>query len=307
MRPGRVRDFRPHVRRIKRAVPLATYWVGLSRAAALRTDFSYRSELAFRLKNRMLFTCGCRVALPDNSLLLLPSDSRTRAPDGFGDLHQRPHIPVSAFASRASVLMPHSCDIPSLVGHTIDGGRLRFTDTIGSGSNGVIFLAEDTTTPASHTEYAVKCVIRAERGTRRYGLQRQEIQFHRLLSGHPNVVTLHKVIEDRYYLFLVMDYCRGGDFFTYLSQRRSYRGDDEFVRSMFLQVLDALEACHEAGVYHRDIKPENFLVNEQGTRLFLTDFGLATANPYSRTYGAGSSLYMSPGTPLLSMCRQARR
>ncbi|KAI1798136.1 kinase-like protein [Ganoderma leucocontextum] len=190
--------------------------------------------------------------------------------------------------------MPHSCDIPSLVGHTIDGGRLRFIDTIGSGSNGVIFLAEDTTTPAPHVEYAVKCVIRAERGTRRYGLQRQEIQFHRLLSGHPNIVTLHKVIEDRYYLFLVMDYCRGGDFFTYLSQRRTYRGDDEFVRCMFLQVIDALEACHEAGVYHRDIKPENFLVSDDGTRLFLTDFGLATANLYSRTYGAGSSLYMSP-------------
>ncbi|PIL27580.1 transporter [Ganoderma sinense ZZ0214-1] len=249
----------------------------------------------------MLFTCGCRLALPDTSLLLLPSDPRAQV--GDPSPLAKPDADVSR-ASRAS-LMPHSCDIPSLVGHTIDGGRLRFTDTIGSGSNGVIFLAEDTTTPAPHVEYAVKCVIRAERGTRRYGLQRQEIQFHRLLSGHPNVVTLHKVIEDRYYLFLVMDYCRGGDFFTYLSSRRTYRGDDEFVRSMFLQVLDALEACHEAGVYHRDIKPENFLVNEDGTRLFLTDFGLATANLYSRTYGAGSSLYMSPECIGAEMVRPA--
>ena len=198
--------------------------------------------------------------------------------------------------------MSHSCNIPNLIGHSIDGGRLRFTGTLGSGSNGVIFLAEDTTTPAPHAEYAVKCVIRAEKGTRRFGLQRKEILFHQLLSSHPSIVTLHKVIEDKYYIFLVMDYCRGGDFFSFLSQRRAYRGDDEFVRSMFLQVLDALDACHQAGVYHRDIKPENFLLNEDGTRLFLTDFGLATANMHSTTYGAGSSLYMSPGTTYRASC-----
>ncbi|KAH9941314.1 kinase-like protein [Epithele typhae] len=165
--------------------------------------------------------------------------------------------------------MPHSSYIPDLVGHTINRGRLRFTATLGSGSNGVIFLARDTTVPSNAlpVEYAVKCIIRAGKGTRRHALQRQEIQFHQRLSYHPNVVTLHRVIEEKDYIFLVMDYCRGGDFFTFLSKRRDYRGDDEFIRRMFLQIIDALEACHAAGIYHRDIKPENFLVSEDGTRL----------------------------------------
>ncbi|KAI0635241.1 kinase-like protein [Trametes polyzona] len=190
--------------------------------------------------------------------------------------------------------MYHSCNIPDLVGHTIDQGRLKLVDTLGSGSNGVIFLAEDTTSGSSPKQYAVKCVVRAEKGSRRHTLQRQEIMFHQRLSYHPNVVTLHRVIEDKYYVFLVLDYCPGGDLFNFLSHRRDYRGDDAFIKRLFFQVLDALEACHAAGIYHRDLKPENILISEDAEHIYLTDFGLATANTYSKTYGAGSSLYMSP-------------
>lgn len=194
--------------------------------------------------------------------------------------------------------MSHSRDIPNLVGHILDHGRLKLTRVLGSGSNGVIYHAVDLISGSSPTEYAVKCLIRATKDTPRYNLQRQEIAFHKLLSHHPNVVTLHKVLEHKYYLFLVMDFCSEGDFFTYLSKRKQYRGDDRLVRDMLLQILSALEACHAAGISHRDIKPENILVSDtsEGTRLLLTDFGLATKNRASTSFGAGSSLYMSPGT-----------
>lgn len=193
--------------------------------------------------------------------------------------------------------MSYSRDIPDLVGHVLDHGRLKLKRVLGSGSNGVIYLAEDLHSGSPPAEYAVKCVIRAAPDTRRYTLQQQEIHFHKLLSHHPNVVTLHHVLERKHYLFLIMDYCAEGDFFTYLSKRRHYRGDDARIKDLFLQILNALEACHAAGISHRDIKPENFLVSEteEGTRLLLTDFGLATKNRQSTTFGAGSSLYMSPG------------
>ncbi|OSD08092.1 kinase-like protein [Trametes coccinea BRFM310] len=190
--------------------------------------------------------------------------------------------------------MYHSSHIPDLVGHSIDQGRLKLVDTLGSGSNGVIFLAEDTHSGSCPTQYAVKCVVRAEKGSRRYILQRQEIQFHRQLSHHPNVVTLHKVIEEKYYVFLVLDYIRGGDLFNFLQHRRDYRGDDAYVKRLFLQIIDALAACHAAGIYHRDLKPENILISEDAQQVYLTDFGLATPNAQSKTFGAGSSLYMSP-------------
>ncbi|KAI0711193.1 kinase-like domain-containing protein [Cerioporus squamosus] len=91
------------------------------------------------------------------------------------------------------------------------------------------------------------------------------------MSKHPHVVTLHRVIEESHYVFLVMDYCRRGDFFNYLMHNKHYRGDDAWIKQVFSQILDAIEACHKTGIYHRDIKPENFL-----------------------TFGAGSALYMSP-------------
>ncbi|KAI0646373.1 kinase-like protein, partial [Trametes meyenii] len=190
--------------------------------------------------------------------------------------------------------MYHSCTIPDLVGHCIEGGRLKLMRTLGQGSSGVIYLAEETSGASPPVQYAVKCVVRAEKGSRRHTLQRQEIQFHRAMSYHPNVVTLHRIVEEKYYVFLVLDYCPGGDLFSFLSTRRDYRGNTAIVRKFFLQILDALEACHTAGIHHRDLKPENILVGEDGESLYLTDFGLATPNSLSKTYGAGSSLYMSP-------------
>lgn len=184
--------------------------------------------------------------------------------------------------------------IPSLVGFTIDKGRYKFMRILGSGSSGVIFLALDrATTPP--TEVAIKCIIKAKKDTRHESLQKQEIAFHTAMSAHPNVVTLHRVHEESHYLFLVLDYCTRGDFFNYLMHNRHYRGDDAWIKHTFTQILDAVEACHRMGIYHRDIKPENFLVGEDG-RLMLTDFGLATTNLWTKTFGAGSALYMSPGT-----------
>ncbi|TFK90323.1 kinase-like protein [Polyporus arcularius HHB13444] len=182
--------------------------------------------------------------------------------------------------------------IPSLVGFTICKSRYKFTRVLGSGSSGLIFLADDRTT-SPPTEVAVKCMIKAQSNTRQDFLQQQEIEFHQAMSHHPNVVTLHQVLEESSYLFLVMDYCKRGDFFNYLMHNKHYRGDDTWIKLVFAQILDAIEACHKKGIYHRDIKPENFLVGNDG-RLVLTDFGLATTNLWTKTFGAGSALYMSP-------------
>lgn len=188
-----------------------------------------------------------------------------------------------------------SAAIPDLVGQAIDDGRLQITSTLGAGSNGVVFLATDTTSsPVCPTQYAVKCILKAKEGTRRYHIQKQEIANHLKASCHPNVLTLHRVVEDGVFLFLVMDYCSGGDLFQFLFDHRVRRGDDAMVKKLMLQIIDAVDACHQLGIYHRDVKPENLLCSEDGSRIFLCDFGLSTRRPYSTTFGAGSSYYMSP-------------
>ncbi|TCD68740.1 hypothetical protein EIP91_009886 [Steccherinum ochraceum] len=182
----------------------------------------------------------------------------------------------------------------SLLGCTIDEGRIQLVDILGSGSSGVVFLATDTADTPPARSYAVKCLIKAPRNSARSHCQWREIHHHRAMSSHPNVVTLHQVVEETDFIFLVMEHCPGGDLFSFLTDGVSFSGDISRVKNIFLQLVDALLACHKAGIYHRDVKPENIFCNADCTQVYLGDFGLSTTNDYSRNFGVGSFSYMSP-------------
>jgi serine/threonine protein kinase len=100
-----------------------------------------------------------------------------------------------------------------------------------------------------------------------------------------------------------MDYCEDGDLFTQILHQRRYLGQDELVKHVFLQLLDAVEYSHSLGIYHRDLKPENVLCFDGGLRLAITDFGLATTDAFSEEFRTGSAYHMSPGMqiPLISL------
>ncbi|KAI0318445.1 kinase-like domain-containing protein [Amylostereum chailletii] len=185
-------------------------------------------------------------------------------------------------------------DVPALVGTTIDAGRLLLTHLIGSGGFGAVFRAVDLTSPSNSSEYAVKCVKKGSRDRKHY---LQEARLHLKTCKHPNVVTLHRLVEDpdMPYLFFVFDLVLGGDLHDVLlsSPPIFYRNDD-LVRTVFIQILDAVKHCHDLGVYHRDLKPDNILCSADGSQVFLTDFGLATRAEMSAEFGLGSKYYMSP-------------
>lgn len=184
----------------------------------------------------------------------------------------------------------------SMLGRTVDSGRLRLVKVLGAGSSGVVFLALELSFGIPNgTAYAVKCITRAERGTPQSQMQRREMSFHRSVSSHPNVLTLHRIVEEGKYLYFVLDYYNGGDLFKLITEGGCFRGNDEMVKKIFLQILDAVDACHSRGIYHRDIKPENILCSADGERVCLADFGLATKNVFNMNFGAGSFSYMSPG------------
>jgi serine/threonine protein kinase len=184
------------------------------------------------------------------------------------------------------------------IGTVFDKRRLQLVSVIGTGGYGVVYQATDTWGPTRRT-YAVKCLIRTDE---HYQSHAREITLHKLTSCHPGIVTLHRVIEDNVYIYIVMDFAPDQDLFVQILHKCRYLGNDALVKNTFLQILDAIEHCHSLGVYHRDLKPENVVCYEDGRRLALTDFGLATTQGISSEFRTGSVYHMSPGASFTLSC-----
>ncbi|KAF9097546.1 hypothetical protein BGX27_000947, partial [Mortierella sp. AM989] len=171
----------------------------------------------------------------------------------------------------------------------IDNGSLILQDIIGVGAYGSVYRALDI---YSGQIRAVKCLSNSGLNSRQRDFQLVEAKLHASVSGHPNIATLHKVIEDDDYLYMVLDYGDEGDLFSAITERGGFVGNDMAIKSIFGQIADAVLHCHANGVYHRDLKPENIILFRDSVK--LVDFGLATHQLISTDFGCGSTFYLSP-------------
>ena len=78
-------------------------------------------------------------------------------------------------------------------------------------------------------------------------------------------------IDDNY-LYLIMDYCPGGDFMRYLISRDTLKEDE--ARFYIAEIILCVESLHQMNCIHRDLKPDNILIGIDG-HLKLSDFGLS--------------------------------
>ncbi|KAH9942589.1 Pkinase-domain-containing protein [Amylocystis lapponica] len=194
-------------------------------------------------------------------------------------------------------MVQFSAILPNFLGHTLSSGpvHLLFLELLGSGAYGTVYLARDLRSPESiPVHYAVKCLLRHPKDSDQDQFQKREIAYHKAVSHHPHVVNLHTVVEEEHFIYLVMDYCPGGDLFSAIIDRRSFSHNDSRVKAVFVELLDAVHSCHDQGVFHRDLKPENILCSKGDDHVFVSDFGLSTKTKLSSSIGCGSSFYMSP-------------
>ena len=191
-----------------------------------------------------------------------------------------------------------SDSIPDMTGEALvwNKGCLRLVDRIGSGGLGVVYRAVEEWT-ADQKIYAVKVLLKADPCSIEGRCQTREIVTHQIVSDHPNIVTLHQVINREHdkFLFLILDYCPGGDLYNTIISTGIFYQNDRLLKKLFLQILDAVQFVHDKGIFHRDLKPDNILINKDRTEIYLGDFGLATDDIKSRQFYCGSDQYMSPG------------
>ena len=127
-------------------------------------------------------------------------------------------------------------------------GRYELRRKIGSGSSGVVKLAWDR---KRSQKVAIKIIKKGDMSD--MSRVDKEIQAMLVLS-HPNIVTLHKVLQSESEVYLVMEYCSGGTLADYVTLKPLF---EDLARFYFTQVVEGVRYCHSRGVVHRDLKLEN--------------------------------------------------
>ena len=113
--------------------------------------------------------------------------------------------------------------------------------------------------------------------------------------NHPFIMKLHYAFQSPDKLYLVLDYCPGGELFFHLSRFRRF--PERVARFYAAELLLAIGHLHKRGIIYRDLKPENVLLDADG-HVKLGDFGLAKAGIKHPCEGAtsmcGTPEYMAP-------------
>jgi serine/threonine protein kinase len=108
---------------------------------------------------------------------------------------------------------------------------------------------------------------------------------------HPFIVNMWGSFHDTRYIYMLLEYIVGGEFFTHL--RKAGRFDNEQSLFYAAQIAAIFEYCHSLNIVYRDLKPENILINADGY-VKLTDFGFAKVIEH-RTYTlCGTPEYIAP-------------
>ena len=141
---------------------------------------------------------------------------------------------------------------------------------LGKGSFGKVYLGLQRLT---NRLVAIKCLEKThfkDESTKRKILS--EVKILKRLLGHPNVVKLLEVFENKKYVFFVTEYATNGDL---LKHAKSGGAIPELeARHMFFQIAMGLRYIHSQNIIHRDVKLDNILLDESN-RCKICDFGVS--------------------------------
>ena len=193
-----------------------------------------------------------------------------------------PEMPGKVKAKRKSQEVEAQTPSP-IAGNAIIGQQFshyKILKELGQGGMGVVYQAQDQRLGRF---VAVKFLPEGH-SSKPSTLERflQEARTAATLN-HPNICTVHDIGSFRSHNFIVMELLQGQTLKRVISERRL--SPQEIVRYC-MQIADALECAHLAGIIHRDIKPGNIFLTARD-QIKVLDFGLA--RPVKR-YGSAATL-----------------
>lgn len=153
---------------------------------------------------------------------------------------------------------------------------------IGKGSFGEVFLVEKKNTKEHFAMKVLEKDKLMKQNLIKYALTERNVLS---ITNHPFIVRMNFAFQTDSKLFLILDYCSGGDLSMLLHKNKKL--SEEVARMYCAEILLALENLHRRDIIFRDLKPDNIVIDSEG-HAHLTDFGLSKEGVNEASQGARS-------------------
>ncbi|XP_060089217.1 serine/threonine-protein kinase Nek5-like isoform X2 [Heteronotia binoei] len=171
--------------------------------------------------------------------------------------------------------------------------KYEIVEKIGEGAFGKVFLARGK-------EDTQQCVIKEVNLMKMLRKEKESSQKEVALLArmkHPNIVAFYSSLQEKNKLYIIMEYCDGGDLMKKIKQQRGVLFEEDKILDWFVQISLGLKHIHDRKILHRDVKAQNIFLSNNGRTAKLGDFGIARTLSDTMEFACtcvGTPYYLSP-------------
>lgn len=234
---------------------------------------------------------------PENIILIQLKDTRLRSDPKKSRLkikrYGEPDIELK-LKDATDTKKWHAATVRAATQRSVGLADFEIVSQVGKGASGRVFLVRDRD---SNERLALKVIekssVYGSDDALRHALDERLVL--EMATDHPFVLNLRYAFQTARRLYLVTEYCDGGDLFDYLRKRgKPFREPQG--RRIAAEILLALEHIHNLGVVYRDLKLENVLLDLDG-HVRIADFGLSKmlGTPSNKDSRSAGDIVPPPG------------